>query len=304
VFPWYIAVDKATDGAWTRGFFLEHNLNRFSDPQEGHGGFFLITLLFVLIGLLPFTTFTGELLKKRRVVFEEDVVKFSSIVVLVFVIFFSVSSTKLPNYPMPCYAFAAVILGRYISALADAEFTSKMYPLYILFFLTVLIPVAGYFAIENEEEAKHLSWLPLLLLIVPVGFYIVLLYSKKNKWSIVLSIGVVYTLFNIIGLLYLYPKLYSQNPVAKSLHLLKGHNRIYSYIIHNPGYNFYLDTFVHKYDELEFLQQQLQQHPDALVISRKEYVDTLQTLNLKVITSHHDLFELPTTVILQQDAKP
>lgn len=38
--PWYLAVDKATNHQWTKGFFIENNLNRFSDPQEGHGGFF------------------------------------------------------------------------------------------------------------------------------------------------------------------------------------------------------------------------------------------------------------------------
>lgn len=57
VLPWYLAVDKATAGEWTKGFFFEHNLNRFADPQEGHGGIFLITILFILIGLLPFAIF-------------------------------------------------------------------------------------------------------------------------------------------------------------------------------------------------------------------------------------------------------
>ena len=51
--PWYYAVYKATNGTWIRGFFIEHNLNRFSDPQEGHGGLFILTILFILIGLLP-----------------------------------------------------------------------------------------------------------------------------------------------------------------------------------------------------------------------------------------------------------
>ena len=52
--PWYILNGLATDWEWTRGFFLEHNLDRFSDEMEGHGGTFLITFLYVLIGLLPF----------------------------------------------------------------------------------------------------------------------------------------------------------------------------------------------------------------------------------------------------------
>src|SRR3954468_6931331 len=110
ILPWYIAVDKATNGEWTKGFFIENNLNRFSSPQEGHGGFFLLPILFVLIGLLPFMSFIGEVIKQRKKVFQKSLVKFSLIIVLLFLGFVSISSTKLPNYPMPCYPFAAVIL--------------------------------------------------------------------------------------------------------------------------------------------------------------------------------------------------
>jgi hypothetical protein len=44
------------------------------------------------------------------------------------------------------------------------------------------------------------------------------------------------------------------------------------------------------------------EHPDALIISRKEFVDSLKSLNLEVISEHHDIFELPTTVILRKNA--
>ena len=36
--PWYILVHLQTNGAWTEGFFLKHNLGRFSDEMEGHRG--------------------------------------------------------------------------------------------------------------------------------------------------------------------------------------------------------------------------------------------------------------------------
>ena len=32
--PWYWLVHKATNGEWTKGFFLQHNLGRFSEPME------------------------------------------------------------------------------------------------------------------------------------------------------------------------------------------------------------------------------------------------------------------------------
>lgn len=302
ILPWYIAVHIQTNGEWTSGFFIENNLNRFSDPQEGHGGFFLLTLLFVLIGLLPFSGFWAEAIKKRTIVFNKDLVQFSAIVVLVFVIFFSIASTKLPNYPMPCYPFAAIILGNYISALMDGAITSKKYPVYILIAITFLIPVAGYFAIQQEVETQQISGITLLLLFAPVGLLLVL---RSATWSKrIISLCIVYSLFNAIGLWFVYPKLYSQNPVAKTLDIVKPHTHLYSYIAFNPGYNFYLDINIPKYYSLDSIKVKLQQHPDALVISRQEFVDSLKTLNLEVIASHHDLFELPTTVILKYNAKP
>jgi 4-amino-4-deoxy-L-arabinose transferase-like glycosyltransferase len=36
--PWYLWVHERTQGAWTAGFFLEHNFGRAMQPMEGHKG--------------------------------------------------------------------------------------------------------------------------------------------------------------------------------------------------------------------------------------------------------------------------
>ena len=305
ILPWYIAVHKATNGAWTRGFFIENNLNRFSDPQEGHGGLFYITILFVLIGLLPFMSFVGETIKKRKRVFQNDLVKFSGIVVAVFVIFFSVSSTKLPNYAMPCYPFAAVILGSFIASLLKGEITSKKYPLYILIVILSVFPVAGYFAIRQEAEVASFSWIVWPILIIPDGFIFFLVVNKKPNWQKkITAIVVLYSLFNVISLYFIYPTLYNQNPVAKTINIVKNAPAILSYKNYNPGYNFYLNGNIKKYDSIDSLNIQLQKDPGAIIISRKEFLDSLQTIGLDVIAEHRDIFELPTTIILKHNVKP
>lgn len=303
--PWYIAVHKATNGAWTKGFFIENNLNRFSDTQEGHGGLFVITILFVLIGLLPFMSFVGEAIKKRKLVFQNDLVRFSGVVVIVFIIFFSVSKTKLPNYAMPCYPFAAIILGSYISSLIQGKFSAKEYPIYLLLFITILFPVAGYFAIKQEPAVISFIWLPIILFVIPLSFIVFLLMRKNHVWlRVIAAIVIIFSLLNCILLFYVYPTLYTQNPVAKTIDMVRQAPTVLGYHTYNPGYNFYLESNIKTYESLDSLQAQLQQYPNAIVISRKEFVDSLKTLNLNVITEHRDLFELPTTVILKQRAKP
>ncbi len=302
--PWYVAVDKATNGQWTKGFFIDNNLNRFSDPQEGHSGFFILPFLFVLIGLLPFTVFSFEVLKKRHILFKSELTQFSGIVVAAFIIFFSVSSTKLPNYPMPCYPFAAIGLGNFIAALLNKEIISKKYPYYVLLVVILIIPIAGYFVINKEVEVQQLSWIALLLLIAPGTLLVLFIVGNKTHGNNMTAICVAYSLFNTIGLQYIYPKLYSENPVAKTIDLVKNSSYVYAYQIYNPGYNFYLTKIIQKFNSVDSLKQALSNHPDAIVISRMDFLDSLNMLDLKIIASHHDLFELPTTIILKQNAKP
>lgn len=302
--PWYIAVHRATNGQWTREFFFKHNLSRFSEEMEGHGGIFLVTVAIVLLGMLPLAAFLGELTRKRKTVFTQPLVQFAAIVTAVFTVFYCVSSTKLPNYPMPCYPFFAVVLGYFISLLVEEKISSGKYPLYILLFIMTVIPVAGYFAIQQETEAKNLAWVALTLLIGPWMLMSFLVANRKqmNWWKRILIIGVSYTFFNIVFLHVVYPRLYARNPVSQTINLLRTSRHIYAYQIYNPGYNFYLDSTIHEFTSLDSLQAAIQQHPDAMIISRKEFVNDLSTLNLAVIAAHHDIFENPTTVILRKNA--
>lgn len=301
--PWYIAVDKATNGAWTQGFFVNQNLNRFSNPKEGHGGFFLLPVLFVLIGLLPFMSFVGEVVKQRKTIFKNPLVKFSVIVTFVFASFFCVASTKLPNYPMPCYPFAAIVLGSFIASVLNKEISSKKYPYYILLAFTLILPIAGYFAIAAETETKQVSWVALILLITPLVFITALL--KKTGWQ--KKIGIIffaYCTFNIVGLCFVYPVLYRQNPVAKTIDTVKKYQHIYGFSIFNPGYRFYLDKNIPTTDSLTILRQWLHNTPDALIITRTSFLEELKALPLQEVARHHDIFELPTTVILKNNAQP
>ena len=47
-----LSSSKGNQGAFTDGFF-ECNLSRFSSEKEGHGGLFIVTWLFALLGLFP-----------------------------------------------------------------------------------------------------------------------------------------------------------------------------------------------------------------------------------------------------------
>ncbi|MEO8116102.1 MAG: glycosyltransferase family 39 protein [Bacteroidota bacterium] len=299
--PWYIAVDRATNGEWTKGFFIENNLNRFADPQEGHGGFFGLTLVFFIFGMLPFLVFVGGIIKNRKIVFSNSLVKFSGIIVLIFIIFFSFASTRLPNYAMPCYPFAAIVIGKYIAGLLNGNWIGKKYPYYILIAFTICIPVAGYFALMQEDDLNFLAPIALILLIVPL-LLIVFLFLKKDdffKKQIAWIFGV-FCILNFIGIAYLYPVIYRQNPVAATIEQVKDKDNIFSYQIFNSGYRFYLDKNIPRTFYTDTLKQWLQLPGNAIVITRLEFLPDLKNLPLVEIARHRDIFELPTTVILKK----
>ncbi len=299
--PWYIAVDRATNGAWTKEFFIDNNLNRFSDPQEGHGGFFGLTLLFFILGMLPFFVFIGGVIKKRKIVFSNSLVQFSGIIVLSFIIFFSFASTKLPNYAMPCYPFAAIVIGKYIAGLLNGDWSGKKYPYYILIVVNICVPVACYFALVQEDDVKFLAPIVFILLIVPLILMVFLFLKKGNFFKKQIAwIFWAYCIFNLLGIAYLYPAIYRQNPVATTIELVKTEKNIFSYQIFNSGYRFYLDKNIPRTFYTDTLKKWLQMPGNAIVITRLEFLPDLKNLPLVEIARHRDIFELPTTVILKK----
>lgn len=298
--PWYIAVAHATQGEWLTGFFINHNINRFASPQEGHKGFFLLPVLFVALGLLPFTAFIGEMVKNKNL-FKNDLARFCLIVTLVFVVFFSIASTRLPNYPMPCYPFIVVLPGIFIAALLQGKAHSKNYPYYILLVFTSVVIVAGYIALANEHAISEIKWLSFLLVIVPV-ILLIFIWPRKNKnWLYkIQAISIAYMVLNIIGLQIIYPELYRRNPVTQTKQIIKNNRPIIAYKHYNAAFNFNLHTNnIKKYQSIDSLKLALQLQPDAFIISRKKYLDSLKMLPVRVIAEHHDLFESPTTIILE-----
>jgi hypothetical protein len=173
----------------------------------------------------------------------------------------------------------------------------------LLLLITILLPIAGYFAIKQETAVASLTWLPITLFIIPIIFIFFLLVRRNADWQrIIAAIAGLFFLLNSILLFYVYPTLYKQNPVAKTIDMVKKSPLVLSYQIYNPGYNFYLGNNIKIYNSIDSLDNQLRQDPEAIIISRKEFIDSLKTLNVDVIAEHRDLFELPTTIILKRHA--
>jgi 4-amino-4-deoxy-L-arabinose transferase-like glycosyltransferase len=301
--PWYVAVHNATDGAWTRGFFLEHNIGRFSEPMEGHGGLFIIVPVFVLVGLLPASVFIGESMRDFRQRFRDSFLRLAFCVMLVYIVFYSISGTKLPNYPTPCYPFVALLLGYFISMGVSKSAQVRTYPFIILLIINLALPVGLYFGIKNEVALQGYEANALLMLILSLAAIISFwLFKKRGFRTAMISLLLIYTAFNLVFFNYLYPKLYSNNPLSKTINDVRKYENVVAYKTFQPAFTYYVPKRIPIFDQPDSLWNYLQNH-DALVILREANVPEIDSLNLQKIEAHHDLFETHTTVLLTNAKK-
>ena len=294
--PWYLLVDIATEGAWTKGFFLQHNFGRFSETMEGHGGPFIIVPLIILLGMLPAAVFIGESFRGFKNMMKDSFLKMAFCVVIVFTVFYSISSTKLPNYAMPCYPFVAILLGNYIFK-AWTQNKSRIYPFFILLLITIALPIAGYWGIRKEVNTSGLENLAWILCILTVSSIIATYFVFKHDFKkAAITIFTFYSIFHILLFNWLYPAIYKENPMSKTISEVRKYQHVISYQIFHPSYTYYLDERVPVFKNLDSMNNYLQTNK-AAIISRKEFAGELQSIGLKELYSIHDLFEGNTTVI-------
>lgn len=110
--PWYLYAMARHGDTFIEGFFLRHNLQRFSSPLEGHSGGLGYYLIVVPIALLPWTPLVLANLTRWRCSWSQPLDRFLWIWALFVIGFFSLAGTKLPHYALYAVAPLIVLSGR------------------------------------------------------------------------------------------------------------------------------------------------------------------------------------------------
>jgi 4-amino-4-deoxy-L-arabinose transferase-like glycosyltransferase len=123
--PWYAWISAETKGEFTRGFFLTHNFGRFLNPMENHRGPIYYYPIALLLGFGPWspflilTIFYEFRCRNEKVENRPEEVgnprRFLVCWIVVYLVFFSLSGTKLPNYILPIYPAAALLTGQFLN---------------------------------------------------------------------------------------------------------------------------------------------------------------------------------------------
>ena len=106
--PWFAAVAWRTGGAFLYEFFGVQNFGRFVGAMDNHSGAIWYYLPAILVGFFPWSIFAVptllDLIRRCRGLLPgSDGAKFLCSWILVYLGFFSIAATKLPNYVLPAY---------------------------------------------------------------------------------------------------------------------------------------------------------------------------------------------------------
>jgi 4-amino-4-deoxy-L-arabinose transferase-like glycosyltransferase len=136
--PWYWAVYQRDGQTFIDGFFLGHNLNRFADTMEGHGGALYYFVPVVLLILLPHTGLFLRTLGKIRKANKSDLELFLWLWFGFVFVFFSVSSTQLPHYLLYGATPLFLLMAKYREELSNRLLT--LLPAFILTGVLFFLP--------------------------------------------------------------------------------------------------------------------------------------------------------------------
>ncbi|MGB0275051.1 MAG: hypothetical protein ACPF9U_07485, partial [Flavobacteriaceae bacterium] len=296
VVPWFWQVHQKTDGLWTQGFFFDHNINRFSAPMEGHGGSFLVTWGFVLLGLLPFSFFIPQAFCHAWRERTNAALFFASCVAAVFILFFSISSTKLPNYTMPGYAFLALLLGAFFAKKIKVGFSRwDIISVVLLTLLGLALPVAAYIGMQQEATLVSLSYLAFGLAPTAIGTLLGLVfYFQKKITALLLTTAFSWGILLFILHGYLYPNLTPVLPATAVAEVLPKDASIVVYKRMDAAFPFnYQQTF----EVIDNINDATNLHGFFLLTNHPEGKDLDQLPNIELVIRRKALFENHTTVL-------
>jgi len=134
--PWYVAVQRRNP-EFFRVFILEHNLARFSSNIYHHPQPFWFYLPVYLLALMPWTLWliaaiverVRQFWQERREAFahpDDSWALFLLIWMIVPVLFFSASQSKLPGYILPSVPAGALLVTEYLAARREQEIRIPM----------------------------------------------------------------------------------------------------------------------------------------------------------------------------------
>jgi 4-amino-4-deoxy-L-arabinose transferase-like glycosyltransferase len=191
--PWYITVGVLTDGEWLKGFLFHHNLDRFTGSLQGHRGFPGLYVLSYLLGWFPWTGFLAAVLVfgawRLKALREQPVRLFMLCWIGMFILFFSIARTQLPNYILPAFPAAAILMAcGWLHASKELRGRFMLYAAWTAFSISLLAMIAGAVAIHKMWPGEGMYVLAMAPVTLASGWW---LWRRQGEVWLPVTAGMV-----------------------------------------------------------------------------------------------------------------
>jgi 4-amino-4-deoxy-L-arabinose transferase-like glycosyltransferase len=286
--PWYVAVALKTDGAWLVGFLGKHNLGRFTTAMEGHSGNVLYYVVAVLAGFFPWSCFLplavyrlGRRLTSPAALETRAADTFVACWTGAYLVFFSLASTKLPSYVLPCYpalALAtAVLIDEWIRS--PALVPSRWFraglttPAFVGLAVCIAVPIAARFMIPGDE------WLGVLGLSL-IGGGIASVWAARSRPDLAPKLFATMAVVFVVSLAAIGAGRVSRHAVSPAIAAaararLGDEARLVAFRHFEPTMAFYAGSEVPVVHGAADLNAVLARIPAACIVTRDDYLPEL-----------------------------
>jgi len=151
--PWYVVILNKEGWAFVECFILKHNVQRFGQPLQSHGGSLVYYFPVVLLASLPHTGLFVRIFTRLKSLWADDLKCYLLLWFAFVFVFFSLSGTKLPHYVL--YGMSGMFV---LMSLQATEAPSRWWlavPVALLFAFLLALPWALETAAARTSDAYY-----------------------------------------------------------------------------------------------------------------------------------------------------
>jgi len=309
--PWYAAEYMANGNEFVQQFFIKHHFARYAGVISGHKGPFYYYIPVVLAGLFPWIAFlpsgiiaAAVKIKTRTADKDNDTVHddpglflltWSGLIFL----FFSFSTTKLPNYILPAIPAVSMLISMGMCGKEDSSEGRKTSGIscgenrYAEIFIVVasfamgaaLIFSKTYFENTGINDAGWTYYSALIMCALALGCLYALM-KHKNSYGYISAVMVAFlALISATALpaanQYLQGTLYDYSKYAGAV--LRDDEKIVAYGMNNPSIVFYSGHKIINVRGPKRLASELHDNMTYVAITKDKDIDTLRGLGFGLV---------------------
>jgi 4-amino-4-deoxy-L-arabinose transferase-like glycosyltransferase len=151
--PWYVVILQKEGWAFIEGFIMKHNVQRFSQPLQSHGGSLVYYFPVVLLASLPHTGLFLRTLVRLRALWKDDLSCYLMLWFAFVFVFFSLSGTKLPHYVL--YGMTGIFVLMAVQANESPSRWWLAVPVLLFFAFLLALPWAIELAASRTSDAYY-----------------------------------------------------------------------------------------------------------------------------------------------------